>query len=305
LFFYAKNSSGKWYYAKRITPRSGGEFRCAVSLKGDTTVIAGEEAGVGVVYVLRNTSGTTWSLTEVIQKKAESLQLGPDFLAIGNSYHAANRGIVYFYKQSSPAKYTYLSTVRGADYGLNFGMIDGGGPHTLIVGQSTNEGDNQAEFVYQKSGDVWSLNKSFYYGWRSLGSAAYQPGYLALENTIYHFAEIFRQTNDAWTETQFATADCNPSHYEDFLTGPIALGGNRLVAGDEDTNDICMSELHDGVFKGTAILKPQYDGGPYRNYHEYYPLISGNSIFIRAYNAPGNSSFSGDIEVFNFAPVVN
>jgi hypothetical protein len=298
LFFYAKNSSGKWYYAKRIAPRSGGAFRCALALKGDTAVIAGEEAGVGVVYVFRNTSGTTWTLTQVIPKLALNLAVGPDFLAIGNSSHAADRGIVYFYKLISPAKYSLLQTVRGADYGLNFGLIDGSGPNTLVVAQSTQDGDDEKEFVYEKAGDVWSLKETFSYGWRTLGSAAYQPGYLAIENTVYQFAEIYHQVNGAWTRTQIIPGECDSAQYSGFLAGPLALGGNRLVFRDNDTNNICMAELHNGTFKDTAILKSQFDG--------YWPTISGNTIFLSyPYNGGQSNIFTGAIEAFALPAVVN
>jgi hypothetical protein len=303
LFFYAKDSSGKWSYAKRITPRSGGSFHCTLALKGDTAVIAGEEAGVGVVYVLRNTSGTTWNLTQVIQKQAADLQLGPDFLAIGNWEHAANRGIVYFYKLVSPAKYSYLQTERGADYGMNFGMLDASGPNTVLVGQSANDGDLEKEFIYRKTGDVWSVQVSYppnSYGWRVLGSAAYQPGYWAIERTELKLAEVFHEENGAWKFTQVVTGDCDATKDTGTLIGPLVMGGNRLVYRSADTNTVCMSELHNGTFVDTAILDNRYTSWP-------TPIVSGNTILLVGSSSadPSSSTFNGVVAVFNLPAVVN
>ncbi len=297
LFFYTKNSSGSWAYAGRISPPSGASFECEVALRDTTAAVSGRVNGAEAVFVLQNTTGSTWKTTQTIKRKGSSLYIGPNFLALGNPTDGNNRGLVRIYDQVSSGTYQLLQNLTGPDLYSNFGRSLTGGSSTLVVTQSSELGENQKIFVYVRSQNSMRLQKTFDIGYRALGSVAYDSNYLAFERTVPSMAEIQHRQNGMWTKVQTVPGDEDPTGFQGWLGGPIALGGNRFVFRDLDTNKLHVSELRGGFFRDTAILNAEYG---------YFPTISSNTIVVAyPYIGPENPTFRGAVEIFSLPRVVN
>jgi hypothetical protein len=296
LFFYAKNSAGAWQYAGRVRPPSGGSFECEVALRGRTAVISGRLNGAGAVFVLQNPSGSTWKTTQVIKRRSNSLYIGPDFLALGDSTSNNERGIVRVYDRIAPGTYRLMTNLSGPDLESHFGGSLTGGSNSLVVTQSTQLGDNQKVFVYVRSQDTMRLQKTYDLGFRALGSVAYDSNYLAIE-TVNFLAAIHRRQNGVWTTIQTVPGIEDPTGFEGWLVGPIALGGNRFVFRDRDTNEFHVSELRNGIFRETAVLNVKYGE---------WPIISSSTIVVSyPHSGPENTTFRGAVEIFSLPRLTN
>lgn len=258
-YAYVKDATGRWAYESALVAPDGNLTSIGASVRGNVAALEGSNAvGEPFVFVFVRAGGQ-WTHTQTLPgpgaiNRANHVALGGDYLALGDIGANGFAGAVHIYDEAGPGTYVFNTDLSAA------GSVPGWlvGYHLIADGDTVLAAAPGNELVagFARAGGVWSeqgqlnpdgINFFWFFG---------VSGNRAVLTPLGGNPEEFVRRDGTWQKRGLLI---HPSDPQRQLRNPIAVGGRRLLVGEQGSENALLFELQDGTWRATGALRNAND----------------------------------------------